>query len=226
MKSSAPFAVHVLTAAGAALALVALFAAVRGDWPWMFLWLGLALIVDGIDGPIARRLDVAERLPRWSGETLDLIVDFTTYVFVPAYAIAASRLLPPHIDQLAAVAIVVSGALYFADLSMKMPGNRFRGFPALWNLAAFYLLLVRPETWSCVALIAALVVMTFLPVPFVHPVRVRRFRPVTISLIVLWAALALFALARNMDPGALATAILCAIALYFLVIGLFQEDEA
>ena len=80
------FAVHILTACGAALAMLALLAATRGDWPLMFLWLGIALVIDAIDGPLARALNVRELLPRWSGETLDLVVDYTTYVFVPAYA--------------------------------------------------------------------------------------------------------------------------------------------
>ena len=91
----AAFAVHVLTACGAACALLALMAAVRAEWARMFVWLGVALIIDGVDGTLARRLRVAELLPRWSGELLDFVVDFPTYVFVPAYAIAAGGLLPP-----------------------------------------------------------------------------------------------------------------------------------
>ena len=88
------FAVHVLTAGGAAIAFIALIFATGEFWEPMFLCLGLALIVDGLDGPLARKFDVAHRLPRWSGDILDLVVDFTTYVFVPAYAIAASGLIP------------------------------------------------------------------------------------------------------------------------------------
>ena len=86
------FSVHVLTAAGAVVALFALLAATHGDWPLMFLWLGVALVIDAIDGPLARAVNIAEVLPNWSGETLDLVADYTTYVFVPAYAIAASGL--------------------------------------------------------------------------------------------------------------------------------------
>src|ERR1044072_311203 len=86
------FAVHIFTASGAALGLLALLAAVASNWPLMFAFLGVALLVDGIDGALARRLDVANRLPRWSGDTLDLVVDFTTYVFVPAYAVADGEL--------------------------------------------------------------------------------------------------------------------------------------
>ena len=88
------FSVHVFTACGAALALLALIAAVHADWALMFLWLGLALLLDGVDGMFARALNVAERVPRWAGDVLDLVVDFTTYVFVPAYALAASGLMP------------------------------------------------------------------------------------------------------------------------------------
>ncbi len=86
--------VHVLTSAGAGLALLALLAAARADWQAMFLWLGVALIVDAIDGPLARRIKVQTILPRWSGERLDLIIDYLTYVAVPAFALCRSELLP------------------------------------------------------------------------------------------------------------------------------------
>ena len=78
------FTVHVFTATGAALALLALILATGGHWAGMFFCLGMALVVDGLDGPMARAFEVEKLLPRWSGDTLDLVVDFTTYVFVPA----------------------------------------------------------------------------------------------------------------------------------------------
>src|SRR6185503_6514894 len=155
------FSVHVLTACGGALALLALLAATRGDWPLMFLWLGVARVVD-----------VAKVLPRWSGETLDLVVDFTTYVFVPAYAVAASGLMPQTWAIAAASIIVVTGTLYFADRNMKTDDNFFRGFPAVWNLVAFYLLLLRPAPVVSAMTIVLFVVLTFVPVRFVHPFRV------------------------------------------------------
>ena len=90
------FSVHIFTASGAALALLALLAAIEHNWSLTFLLLGAALFVDGIDGTIARRLDVAERLPRWSGDVLDLVVDYLNYVFIPAFVVVASGLLPPE----------------------------------------------------------------------------------------------------------------------------------
>src|SRR3954469_24902710 len=92
---AAAFSVHIFTAMGAGIALIALLEAVREHWAAMFAWLGAALVIDALDGPIARRLDVVRLQPDWSGEVLDLVVDFVTYVFVPAYAIAASGMLLP-----------------------------------------------------------------------------------------------------------------------------------
>ncbi len=185
------FAIHVLTASGAALAFLALILATGGQWSAMFICLGLALIVDGIDGPLARAFNVAEVLPRWSGATLDIVVDFVTYVFVPAYAIAGSGLLPPALALPAGIIIVVTGAIYFADRDMKTADNFFRGFPVLWNLAAFYLDVLQPSEWVAAAIVAALAILTFAPIKFLHPLRVQRLRRLNIGLLVLWAALAL-----------------------------------
>ncbi len=142
LMRAAAFSVHVFTALGAGVALIALLEAVREHWAAMFWWLGVALLIDAVDGPIARRLDVVRVQPNWSGEVLDLVVDFVTYVFVPAYAITASGLLLPVAAPLLGVAIAVTGALYFADRRMKSADNHFRGFPGLWNIAAFYLFLL------------------------------------------------------------------------------------
>lgn len=217
------FSVHILTACGAALALIALIAAARGDWAAMFLALGLALIVDAVDGPLARRLNVAHRLPRWSGETLDLVVDFATYVFVPAYAIAVSGLIPADFAVLVGAVIAIVGALYFADREMKTPDNYFRGFPGVWNLVAFYLLLLQPEQWIALAIIALFVILTFLPIRFVHPFRVAFMRPLTLALLVLWAALALLAVLDGLKPTWWVTAALCAIGAYFLTLGFIPQ---
>jgi phosphatidylcholine synthase len=220
---SRAFAVHVLTAAGAALALVALLAAVRGAFEVMFLCLGIALIVDGIDGTIARALKVAELLPRWSGDVLDLVVDFVTYVFVPAYAIAAGGLLPPGLGAPAGIVIVMTGAIYFADRRMKTVDNYFRGFPTLWNVVAFYLFVLKPAPWLAAGLVALLAILTFVPFKFLHPFRVTRLRLVTMGAVVLWALLAAYALMRSLEPGPWVAGGLVILALYFLGVGLTEK---
>jgi phosphatidylcholine synthase len=217
------FAVHVFTAAGAALALAALINATRGQWAAMFLCLGIALVIDGVDGTIARRFKVAELVPRWSGDVLDLVVDFATYVFVPAYAIAAGGLLPAALALPAAVVIVVTGALYFADRDMKTADNYFRGFPALWNAAAFYLFLLKPAPWLAVVIVVVLAVLTFVPFKFLHPMRVARLRAVNVAAVIVWSLLALIAVLRELDPGPWVAGGLLAIGLYFLGVGLTEK---
>lgn len=213
---AATFCVHIFTAMGAGVALLAMLEAVREHWANMFGWLGVALIIDAIDGPLARKLDVVRLQPNWSGETLDLVVDFVAYVFVPAYAITASGLLLPVAAPILGIGIVISSALYFADRRMKASDNHFRGFPALWNAVAFYLFVLRlPPALSTLA-VAALIVLTFAPFHVLHPLRVVRLRWLTLWLLASWAVLAIYTVARDFDIGAPVIAGLCAIALYMV----------
>jgi phosphatidylcholine synthase len=213
---AAAFSVHIFTALGSGVALVAMMEAVRGQWAAMFAWLGLALVIDGLDGPIARHLDVARVLPDWSGDALDFVVDFITYVFVPAYAIAASGLLLPSTELVLGAAVVVTSALYFADKRMKTDDNHFRGFPALWNAAAFYLFLLKPSQLAASITVFALIVLTFVPFHVIHPVRVTRWHKLNLSLIALWAVLAVITLIQNFVVALPVTIALCAIAFYIV----------
>jgi phosphatidylcholine synthase len=211
-KRAAAFSVHVFTALGAGIALLALLEAVREHWAAMFAWLGVALVIDAADGPMARRLDVVRLQPNWSGEVLDLVVDFVTYVFVPAYAITAGGLLLPLAAPLLGIGVTVSGALYFADRRMKSADNHFRGFPGLWNIAAFYLFLLHwPAALSSLA-VAILIVATFLPFHVIHPVRVVRMRWLTLILMAAWGALVIYALVKDFNVEAPVTVALCLIA--------------
>lgn len=219
------FAVHMFTACGAGCALLALFAAVNGQWAAMFVWLGVALCIDGIDGTLARRLQVANLLPRWSGDVLDLVVDILTYVFVPAYALASSGLLPRPTAVALGVLIVVTGALYFADRLMKTSDYYFRGFPALWNIAAFYLFVLKPEPWAAAAAIIALAALTFVRFHVVHPVRIAHLRGVTIAALAAWAVLAIVALVDDLNPPLWIVVGLCALAIYFVAIGFFRRPH-
>jgi phosphatidylcholine synthase len=222
---AAAFAVHVFTACGAACALLALFAAIRADWPQMFVWLGIALFIDGVDGTFARRLQVAELLPRWSGDVLDLVVDILNYVFVPGYAIAANGLLPNALAIPLGLLIVVTGSLYFADRKMKTSDYYFRGFPALWNVAAFYLLLIKPTPWLGALAVAALAALTFVPFHVVHPVRIAHWRGLTMAALVVWALLAIVAVADDLAPGFWTVAALCFLAIYFVGVGFLRRHH-
>jgi phosphatidylcholine synthase len=217
------FLVHVLTASGAGLAFIALIFATSDYWEPMFLTLGLALIVDGLDGPLARKFDVAQRLPRWSGDILDLVVDFLTYVFVPAYAMGASGLIPGWLGLASGLIVCITAALYFADKEMKTRDNYFKGFPAVWNVVAFYIFLVQPPGWASFLAVIALAALTFAPVKFVHPLRVAEFRALNIVLMGAWAVLALWVLVDSFEQPAAVTWALALIAVYFLAAGLLRK---
>jgi phosphatidylcholine synthase len=220
-----PFLVHVFTACGAACALLALLAAAQSDFTTMFVWLAVALFIDGIDGTLARKFHVAEILPRWSGDALDLVVDFTTYVFVPAFALATSGLLPQPVAIPLTIAIVVTSALYFADEQMKTADNYFRGFPALWNAVAFHLFVLKLPPWVAAIAVAGLVVLTFMPLRVLHPFRVPHLRVVNLLVLAAWCALGVYALITALDPGPIVAWSLSAAGIYFLTIGLATADD-
>lgn len=218
----AGLSVHVFTALGAGLGLLALLAAAEKRWAPMFAWLALALVVDAADGSLARRFRVRETARRWSGDTLDLVVDIVTWVFVPVFAMVTGGIFPDVLAIPLGLAIVVTSVLYFADTHMKTNDNFFMGFPGAWNLVAFFLFLLRPAAGLAAALVVALCILTFVPLPYVHPFRVERGRWLTTPLLLAGAALALLALWFDLAPPAWITVCLCAICLYFLSAGFWR----
>ena len=217
------FAIHLLTASGAAFSLLSVAAVLDEHWTATFIWLGIALIVDGIDGPIARRYRVRERLPKWDGAALDFVIDYTTYVFVPAIIVARALQLPPVLGAICGVIVAVSGALYFADTRMKRPDNSFRGFPAVWNMPVFVLYTFMPPPAVTVISVVALAVLTFVPVNFVHPLRVIRWRGPTLVAIALWTASGLWILVTDFTAPWWARWILLATSTYLFCVAAVQQ---
>lgn len=217
------WAVHALTATGAIWAFLALLAVVEGDARMALLWLGVALIVDGIDGPLARWAQVTHRAPRFDGAALDLIVDYLTYVFVPALFVWRFDLLPQEVEIAGCAWILVTSLHLFAKLDMKSEDNHFVGFPAVWNVVVLYFFLLDTGVWTNAAVTLALGLLTFAPVKFLHPFRVRRLRRVTIPMAGLWIV-AVIVLVRD-HPGqpAWAMALLGLTSLWFLGLSLWRS---
>jgi len=222
---AAAVAVHAFTASGAVLGLLALVAASERRFAAVFVWLGLALVVDGIDGTIARRLRVSERLPRYSGDILDLVVDYLTYVVVPVQVLIQAELVPAPLAWPLAAAILVSSAFYFADTAMKTPGGGFRGFPAIWNVAVFLVLVFRLPPAANAAIVAALVAATFAPFVFVHPFRMERLRPLTLGVLAVWMAAAAAAVAANLAPSVPVAVALALATLYLGLVGIVLGER-
>lgn len=184
----AAWLVHAFTASGVVLALLALIAVEQQRWTLALAWLALSGIVDGVDGSLARWARVKERLPRIDGDTLDLVIDYLNYVFVPALFIWRAELVPPSLAPWLAAAILASSLYVFARTDMKTDDGYFRGFPALWSVVAFYLFVLQPGAGIGAAVVLLLVAMTFAPIHFVHPFRVRDYGVWLPAVAILWIA--------------------------------------
>jgi phosphatidylcholine synthase len=221
-RKALAYGVHVFTALGAALGLLALQAVIAGDLALAFIWLGAALAVDALDGPLARRLEVAKLARRYDGAQLDLVVDFITYVFVPAAMLLRADVMGQPWGLVAALVVTLTSALYFADTGMKTDDWWFRGFPAVWNIVLFYIVAFAPPVWLALAVIGLATVLMFVPVLFVHPVRVRRWRGATFAVLASWGVAAVVCVWQGMRPGWVVQAVLLACAAYFVLLGLWR----
>ena len=180
--------VHALTACSAIFALLALVAIIENDMRLALLWLLAALALDGVDGSLARKAHVKTRAPNIDGETLDLIVDYLTYVFVPTVFIWRAGLVPPALAFPLAALIQLCALYSFVRRDLKSEDNYFRGFPGLWNVVAVYLWVTGLSPTVGAVVIVLLGAASFAPIYFVHPFRVRDFGFWLPLLATLWAA--------------------------------------
>jgi phosphatidylcholine synthase len=178
----------LLTASGVVLALLALIAVDQGDELAALAWLGVALFIDGVDGTLARAAKVREQVPNMSGDVLDLVVDYLTYVFVPALLIWRGDYLLSAVAFPLVAAILASSLYIFSRRDMKTDDGYFRGFPALWNVVALYFVATTPSPGSATAVVVILIVMTFAPIHVVHPFRVRDYGATLPAIAIAWAA--------------------------------------
>ena len=230
------FGVHILTASGAFLAFLSIVSAAEYDFRQSFFWLGLALVVDGVDGPLARKLEVKKWWPHWSGDTLDNVIDYTTYVIIPAFILYQSGLLDQtnalgQKDELAskfysftaAAAIVITSAIYYADTRMKSEDYAFKGFPVCWNMVVFALFVVSPYANFSLVFILITAILTFTPIMFIHPGRVKILRPLNLAAFIMWGVSGLIAVYFNLDNPILLDALFIACSVYLFVIGFILQ---
>lgn len=205
--------VHAFTASGIVMGLLALLAAQAGHAREALLWLAAITAVDGVDGTLARAARVSEAVPRVDGATLDLVLDYFTWVIVPAVMLLAPGVLPAGTGRVAAAAVLVSALYHYSRTDIKTPDYYFNGFPAWWNVVVAYLLALGSGPRVNLAVVAAGVLLTFSPVKFIHPVRVRDFRRANLVATAVWSVATTVLLARYpARPPALAALSLAAAA--------------
>jgi phosphatidylcholine synthase len=235
VKRGVAWAVHAFTTCGIVLGFLALVSVLKNDIVAAFMWLGLALFVDGVDGTLARKARVLEYTPNVDGRTLDNVIDFFTYVAVPALMVYWFNMTPVDFyfsgqtwSLISAAAIMAVSCYTFANVGMKSDDYYFVGFPALWNVVVLYFFVLQTGPWTNLITIAVLCVLTFVPIKFVHPLRVTDWREITIPLTVLWAAMSLSLIIQAKDRSGWGMVedvqlwLWVAASIYFLFISLWR----
>lgn len=215
--------VHLLTATGAVLSMLAMLAAAEAEWSLMFLWLVFAFAVDGVDGPLARKYDVKANWPAYDGVLMDLIIDYLTYVFIPAFALFQSGLLSGWTGWFAIIVITYGSVVYFADTRMKTNDNSFAGFPGCWNMVVLVLFAVKPHWLVILIIVVLLTVAMFTNIKFIHPVRTERWRAISLPVAVLWVIFAARAAWVDFHPASWAIWGLVLTSIWLLLAGPLQQ---
>ena len=195
----AAWAVHGFTASGAVLGFLAIISILNNDLVGAFLWLGLALLIDGIDGSLARKIGVLDKTPNIDGSTLDNVIDYLNYVIIPALMIYWFQMVPNGWEIILPAGMFAVSLYTFANMNMKTNDYYFSGFPAVWNIVVLYFYILNTHPIINVIIILLLFIFTFIPIKFVHPLRVKKIRNLTIFCTVLWSATSLKLVTTNPD---------------------------
>jgi len=188
------WAIHAFTSTGIMAGFFALLSVLDGSPRAALIWMLVAMVIDGLDGPIARRFEVGTTLPHVDGNALDLMIDYVTCVVTPALFLYEFRLIPHRYNVgLICVFLILTSSLYvMSNKKIMTTDNYFNGFPAMWNVVANILFVLQSREWVNVVVIGMLVVLSFVPVKFAHVIRVRDFRAVTLPVVVVWLTAMLY----------------------------------
>ncbi|MCO8165501.1 phosphatidylcholine/phosphatidylserine synthase [Pseudomonas sp. 21LCFQ010] len=215
---------HGFTATGVVLAFLATIALFENQPKACLLWLGVALIVDGVDGSLARKLNTSSVLPHFDGSTLDLVIDYLTYVFIPALFIYWYIPLPDYTKLLSTSIILVSSLFCFCNVDMKSKDNYFQGFPAAWNVVALCLFILPISPWATFLTIVALALLTVTRVKFLHPFRVRRFMPLNIAVTTVWLVCSGWLIMTHPHESAVVMGVWLLMSAYFLGVCIWRTS--
>lgn len=183
------WSVHAFTLSGLVFACLATLSMMDGDVKWMWLWLGVAMIIDAVDGTFARRARVKEVLPWFDGGIVDIAVDYLTWTFLPAvFMYLYLPLGPKPLAMAMMVLVVVSSMFCYANENWKSTDYYFVGFPAAWNIVAVILYILQTGATANVLITVVLAVLTLVPTYYTHPFRVKKMMALNIATITVWIA--------------------------------------
>lgn len=204
------WAVHAFTACGVIAGYLGLNAVNEGRSQDAILWLVVALILDGIDGPIARKIEIRRRVPVVDGHTLDAIVDYFTCSIVPVAFLDRFDLLPENTTAVVSFGILAGSALWLARTDQETADGWFRGFPGEWNMIIPTLFLLGAHPWVNLMVCGVLCVLQLSKVQFPHPLSVRHQRGISVAFIVAWLGSMVWLAIAERDPVAVRIVLLVA----------------
>lgn len=217
---------HVFTATGALWGFLAIQAIMSEQWVLAFVWMITATLVDSFDGLIARRTRVKEVVPNFDGALLDNMIDYFTYVIVPALFIYNKGLFPEQFALLGVTAILLSSAYQFCQSDAKTDDHYFKGFPSYWNIVVFYLFILGLEPWVNLALTMGLAVLVFVPIKYIYPSRTQRHQKLTMSLAGIWGIMCIVILLQYPTPTPWLIWASLLFALYYAGASLYSTVQA
>ena len=220
-------AVHVYTASGSVLGLLIVLAAFDGD-AVAALWLGLvALIVDGTDGMLARRLRVKETIPWFDGARLDDIVDYLTYAFAPVVLLWTTGSLPGGaVGWVVAALPLLASSYQFCRVDAKTEDHAFLGFPSYWNVVAFYAVVLDLAPAVVATVLVVCSVLVFVPVRYLYPSRTTALRGLSLVLTAVWLVTYAVLLVQVPDPAPVVVALSLAYLVYYVAVSLWLTARA
>ena len=180
--------VHLYTASGFVLAFLAAQAAIEHDFRTAFFYLAAQMVVDATDGVLARAVRVSERLPWFSGSKLDDLVDYLTYVFVPALIAWRGLIVIDPWTSIVPAAMLLSSGYGFSNASAKTSDHFFTGFPSYWNIVVLYLLLLQLSPDVNAVILLGFAAMVFVPIRYIYPSRTTILPRTTNLLGAAWGA--------------------------------------
>ena len=186
LKVFLSYSVHLFTVSGVVFSFFALLAVIDQNLPLAFFFLAVALFIDGVDGSLARIVDVKRYTPNINGENLDNIIDFLNYVFIPAFIVYWLKLVPEGFGLVSASLILIVSCYTFANNKVKTSDFYFSGFPAIWNVVVLYFYLLKTDPFLNLIIIAILSFLTFIPIKYLHPFRVKSLRKISLTVLLIW----------------------------------------
>jgi phosphatidylcholine synthase len=196
IRSVFAYGVHLFTATGAVFGFLALLAVIQHEWRWMIVWMMASMLVDGLDGFLARMTDTKANAAKYDGALMDNIIDYFTYVVVPALFLYTSDVLPPGWGIICACAILLASAFQFSRTDAKTDDHFFKGFPSYWNIVAIYALILGLNPWVNLVIILFLVLLVFIPIKYIYPTRSAYLRTLTLVLIAVYAVISVWGLIK------------------------------